>query len=65
MWAASPLPAINENKYLNKFKGWLWDPKGFPDFKNEYEVASKLIRYSEPNKQKKNHLHLARGSIFK
>ncbi len=23
------------------------------DFKNEYEVASKLIRYSEPNKQKK------------
>ena len=36
VWAASPLPAINERKYLNKFKGWLWAPKGFPNFKNEY-----------------------------
>ncbi len=35
LWVASPLPALNEKRYLEKFKGWLWAPEGFPYFKNE------------------------------
>ena len=35
LWVASPLPVLNEKRYLNKFKGWLWAPEGFPYFKNE------------------------------
>ncbi len=36
LWVASPLPVINEKKYLNKLKGWLWAPEGFPYFKKDY-----------------------------
>ncbi len=35
LWIASPLPAIKENKFLGKFKGWLWAPDGFPYFNND------------------------------
>ena len=35
LWVASPLPALNEKKYLSKFAGWLWAPEGFPYFKND------------------------------
>ena len=35
LWVASPLPALNEKKYFNKLKGWLWSPDGFPYFQNE------------------------------
>ena len=35
LWVASPLPALNEKKYFNKLKGWLWSPEGFPYFQNE------------------------------
>ena len=35
LWVAAPLPVLNEKKYLNKMKGWLWAPEGFPSFKNE------------------------------
>ncbi len=31
-WVASPLPALTDKKYLNKMKGWLWSPEGFPYF---------------------------------
>ena len=36
LWVASPLPAINDKKYLNKLKGWLLAPKGFSDFDSEH-----------------------------
>ena len=36
LWVASPLPAINEKKYLNNLKGWLWAPEGFPYFNVDY-----------------------------
>ena len=36
VWVASPLPVINDKKYLNALKGWLWAPEGFPYFKKEY-----------------------------
>mgnify|MGYP001192279630 CR=1 FL=1 len=36
VWVASPLPAIKEKKYLNKLKGWLWAPEGFPYSENKY-----------------------------
>ena len=35
IWVASPLPAFNDKKFLNKLHGWLWSPEGFPYFKNE------------------------------
>ena len=36
IWVASPLPVIYETKYLNKLKGWLFSPEGFPYFKYDY-----------------------------
>ena len=36
LWVASPLPALTDKKYLNKMKGWLWSPEGFPYFYNNY-----------------------------
>ena len=35
IWVASPLPALNEKKIINKLQGWLWSPEGFPYFKND------------------------------
>ena len=35
------------------------------DFKDYLEVASKLIKYSDPEKKKENHICLARGYFFK
>ena len=57
VWAASPLPAINERKYLNKLKGWLWAPKGFPNFKNEYAgyLPVKNEKYEDERAQYFNH----------
>ena len=34
-WVASPLPALTDKKYLNKMKGWLWSPEGFPYFQKD------------------------------
>ena len=34
-WVASPLPALTEEKYLTKMKGWLWSPEGFPYFQRD------------------------------
>jgi len=36
IWVASPLPVIYETKYLNKLKGWLFSPEGFPYFNYDY-----------------------------
>jgi len=36
LWVASPLPVIYEKKYLNKLKGWLFAPEGFPYFNYDY-----------------------------
>ncbi len=46
LWVAAPLPVFNERKYLNKLKGWLWAPEGFPSFKNE---KAKFLPYQEPH----------------
>ncbi|KGG03152.1 Signal transduction histidine kinase [Prochlorococcus marinus str. MIT 9321] len=35
IWVASPLPALNDKKFLNKLQGWLWSPEGFPYFQKE------------------------------
>ncbi len=35
LWVASPLPALTDKKYLNKMKGWLWSPEGFPYFHSD------------------------------
>ena len=35
IWIASPLPALNEKKYFDNFKGWLWSPEGFPYFQKD------------------------------
>jgi len=32
LWVASPLPAINEKKFIKSMKGWLWAPNGFSRF---------------------------------
>ena len=29
LWVASPLPVINEKKFIKEMKGWLWAPDGF------------------------------------
>ena len=29
LWVASPLPVINEKKFIKAMKGWLWAPQGF------------------------------------
>ena len=34
-WVASPLPALTDKKYLNKMRGWLWSPEGFPYFQKD------------------------------
>ena len=34
-WVASPLPALTDKKCLNKMKGWLWSPEGFPYFQSD------------------------------
>jgi len=44
LWVASPLPVLNDKKYLNKLNGWLWAPEGFPNFKNE---QAKFLPYHE------------------
>tara|TARA_Y100001933_G_scaffold138396_1_gene137282 strand:- start:596 stop:1957 length:1362 start_codon:yes stop_codon:yes gene_type:complete len=36
IWVASPLPVMYEKKYLNKLKGWLFAPEGFPYFNKDY-----------------------------
>ncbi len=46
LWVAAPLPPLNEKKYLNKLKGWLWAPEGFPFFKNE---QAKFLPSNESN----------------
>ncbi len=35
VWVASPLPAFNDEKFLNQLHGWLWSPEGFPYFQNK------------------------------
>jgi len=35
IWVASPLPAFNDKKFINKLHGWLWSPEGFPYFQKE------------------------------
>jgi len=35
IWVASPLPALNDKKISNQFRGWLWAPEGFPYFQKE------------------------------
>ena len=35
VWVASPLPALNEKKFFNQLRGWLWAPEGFPYFQKE------------------------------
>ena len=46
LWIAAPLPAINEKKYLNKLKGWLWAPEGVPSLSHEQR---KYLPHNEPN----------------
>ena len=36
IWVASPLPALNEERFFTKLDGWLLTPEGFPYFKKEY-----------------------------
>ena len=35
IWVASPLPALNDKKFFNQLRGWLWSPEGFPYFQKE------------------------------
>ena len=35
VWVASPLPALNDKKFLTKIQGWLLAPEGFPYFQKE------------------------------
>ncbi len=35
IWVASPLPVLNEKKFLSNLYGWLWSPEGFPYFKKD------------------------------
>ncbi|KGF91387.1 MULTISPECIES: sensor histidine kinase [Prochlorococcus] len=35
IWVASPLPAINDKRFLNQLHGWLWAPEGFPYFQKD------------------------------
>ena len=52
LWIASPLPVIYEKKYLNKLKGWLFAPEGFPYF--NYDYAGYLPQIN--SKEKEEHL---------
>ncbi len=51
LWVASPLPAINSEKYLQKFQGWLWAPEGFPYFNNDH---AKYLPDNQSQQNKKN-----------
>lgn len=62
LWCASPLPVINEQKYLNKLKGWLWAPKGFPSFEND---NAKYLPHHHSKNQNDNIQFLNSYSILK
>ena len=44
LWVASPLPAINEKKFIKAMKGWLWAPHGFSRFDFE---KTKFLPYHQ------------------
>ena len=44
MWVASPLPAINEKRFIKAMKGWLWAPNGFSRFDLE---KTKFLPYHQ------------------
>ena len=44
LWVASPLPAINEKKFIKAMKGWLWAPNGFSRFDFE---KTKFLPYHQ------------------
>jgi len=44
LWVASPLPAINEKKFIQLMKGWLWAPEGFSRFDFE---QTKFLPYHQ------------------
>jgi len=44
LWVASPLPAINEKRFIEAMKGWLWAPKGFSRFDFE---KTKFLPYHQ------------------
>ena len=54
LWVASPLPALNDKKFFNKFDGWLWAPEGFPYFQKD--TAGFLPVNQNHSAKKKNDL---------
>jgi len=51
IWVSSPLPALNEKKFFNQLRGWLWSPEGFSYFQKENAV---FLPVNNPNKVKKD-----------
>ena len=47
LWVASPLPAINEKKFIEVMKGWLWAPEGFSLF--DFEKTKSLPYHQSKN----------------
>jgi len=46
LWVASPLPAINEKRFIKAMKGWLWAPNGFS--RSDFE-QTKFLPYHHSN----------------
>ena len=51
LWVASPLPAINEKKFIEAMKGWLWAPDGFSMFDSE---RTKFLPYHQSGNGSEN-----------
>ena len=43
IWVASPLPAFNDQKFLNQLHGWLCLLRGFHTFKMRMQVFYQVI----------------------
>ena len=62
LWVASPLPVINEKKYLRHFAGWLWAPEGFPYFNYDY---AGYLPHEDSKRDKDNNDYLINYKILK
>jgi len=62
LWVASPLPAINEKKFIKDMKGWLWAPNGFSRFDFE---KTKFLPYHQPRNGSEEFNYANNYEIFK
>ncbi len=62
LWVASPLPAINEKKFIKEMQGWLWAPDGFSRLDFE---KTKLLPYHQSGNGSENFNYINNYEILK